>query len=131
MIRMTSQRQTVYDILSREAWHPTVDDIFFEAKKSLPKISQATIYRNLEGLIQDGLATKITTLNGPSRFEKAKTPHAHFECNKCGTIDDIFIDTKCIKSIMNDRALENYLTETVIVKVHGLCKSCKRGENEI
>ena len=125
MARMTEQRKVIYDILAKEAWHPTVDEIFLEAKKSLPRISQATVYRNIEALIQDGLATKIVGLSGPARFEKTKAPHAHFECRKCGAVKDIFIDTECINSIIDDKIIQQCATETVVVKLIGLCQSCR------
>ena len=126
MVRMTEQRKLIYEILSKEAWHPTVDDIFLEAKKSLPRISQATVYRNIEALIQDKLATKIIGVNGPARFEKTKEPHAHFECRMCGAVKDVFIDTECINSIMDDKVLKQCATETVVVKLLGLCQSCQK-----
>ena len=125
MVRMTEQRRVIYEILSREAWHPTVDELFLEAKKSLPRISQATVYRNIEALIQDDLATKIVGLNGPARFEKTKAPHAHFECRSCGAIKDIFIDTECINSIMDNKEIQQCATETIVVKLLGLCQVCR------
>ncbi len=125
VIRMTEQRRVLFDILGREAWHPTVDELFLEAKKVLPKISLATVYRNLEGLIEDGLATKILTRTGAARFEKTKEPHAHFECLECGKVTDVFVDTECLSSIMKNTVLDNHEVQAVTVEIVGLCRSCR------
>ena len=47
-LRMTHQREVVLHELRRCQNHPTADELYGRIKKKLPRISLATVYRNLE-----------------------------------------------------------------------------------
>ena len=49
-VRVSHQREKIREIVYNTYSHPTADKIFLEAKKSIPKISLGTVYRNLKQL---------------------------------------------------------------------------------
>ena len=59
--RYSKQREAVYNLLSATDTHPTADWIYAEAKKVIPDISIATVYRNLRELVRNGMAKSIST----------------------------------------------------------------------
>ena len=58
-LRLTPQRQQVYDVLLQKRDHPTAEEVFIRAKKAMPEISHATVYNCLDALVKSGLARQV------------------------------------------------------------------------
>ena len=58
-LRLTPQRQQVYDVLLHKRDHPTAEEVFIRAKKQMPEISHATVYNCLDALVKCGLARQV------------------------------------------------------------------------
>src|SRR5437870_11378897 len=56
----TRQRAAFFEYLSRVDHHPTAEEVFLAVKRELPRISLATVYKNLEALAACGTAAKLT-----------------------------------------------------------------------
>lgn len=89
---MTKQRKLVLSIVENSHRHPSAEEIFFEAKESMPSIALGTVYRNLNALHEEGKIRKITLPGASDRYDKAMIPHDHLICEKCGQIKDICLD---------------------------------------
>ena len=87
--RMTKQREVIMDELRKSKLHPTADDILLLARRSLPNISLATVYRNLDILVKSGKIRKIDAGQGKACYDGDMTEHFHLRCVKCGSIRDI------------------------------------------
>jgi Fur family ferric uptake transcriptional regulator len=79
-------------IISRLHTHPSAEDIYEEARKTMPNISLGTIYRNLDNLSDDGVISRIAVDDGKMRFEANTKKHYHINCIKCGKVEDAPID---------------------------------------
>ncbi|MCP4591741.1 MAG: transcriptional repressor [bacterium] len=87
--RNTRQRQVVLEELRKLASHPTAVELYEIARRRLPKISLATVYRNLELLTRMGIARKLETRGGQARFDGDLDRHYHVRCVNCGRVDDV------------------------------------------
>ncbi len=88
--RNTRQRAVILDILKKNPVHPTAEDIYREARRTLPNISLGTVYRNLNFLREQGLVREVRSHGDTSsRFEAELPPHAHFHCTECQTVVDL------------------------------------------
>ena len=87
--RFTEQRAAVYRFLSGEEAHPTADEVFLAVRSEVPGISLATVYKSLETLVGCGLATKLSHVGGPARYDGRTDPHPHAHCLACGRIFDL------------------------------------------
>ena len=58
-LRLTPQRQKVYDVLVQKRDHPTAEEVFIRAKKAMPEISHATVYNCLDALVQCGMVRQV------------------------------------------------------------------------
>ena len=54
-LRLTPQREVLLRVLSKAMGHPTADDMVQRVRKVLPTVSAATVYRNLQELVREGL----------------------------------------------------------------------------
>jgi len=88
-LRMTRQRQEVYEILLAHRDHPTATDVFLRAKPQLPNISLATVYSCLEALVEHGLVRQVNFEREPSRYCPNLEQHGHFHDRATGTIHDV------------------------------------------
>lgn len=87
--RMTAHRQRVYDTLCARRDHPTAGELFLRVRRRLPAISLATVYNCLDTLVACGMVKHVTCDRGPARFCPNLEEHAHFFCDRCGTILDV------------------------------------------
>lgn len=118
MERSTIQKQAVFEYLKGVKTHPSADVIFTAVRKKLPTISRGTVYRVLETLKKKREILEVA--KKPARFDADISPHAHFVCQKCGKIYDVF--DKNI-SLINKRTkvgkAENYQ-----IYLYGQCRNC-------
>jgi len=92
VFRETSQQQLILNFLLRSGAHLTAEDIFAEVKKNLPKISLATVYRNLKKLEDHNLIVSLSYSKGQTRYEFGSSLHPHFICLKCDDIVHVDMD---------------------------------------
>lgn len=87
--RNTRQRQVILEELRKVKTHPTAFELCDMARKRLPKISLATVYRNLELLAADGTVQKLDFGGAQSRYDGNATSHCHVRCLRCGKLADL------------------------------------------
>jgi Fe2+ or Zn2+ uptake regulation protein len=119
-LRLTPQRQQVYDVLVQKRDHPTAEEVFIRAKKAMPEISHATVYNCLDALVKSGLARQVTVERGAARFCPNMTEHGHFHCRRCGTIYDVDFPTE-LAGLVLPHGFQPQHNELII---HGICAAC-------
>ena len=87
------QRDIVYDVLKSTKEHPTADTVYEMARVCAPNISKGTVYRNLNQLVDNGMAIKVPGIFEKDRFDADTSRHSHLICEKCGAVID-FDDSK-------------------------------------
>lgn len=118
MQRYSRQREVVYDVLRTTKSHPTADMIYDEAKKVLPSISIATVYRNLREMAAEGKVRAVLTPDAKEHFDADLSAHAHFVCCSCGCVKDVAF---CGNP---ELAEEGFAADRCDVVFSGLCKNC-------
>lgn len=88
-LRLTRQRQEVYQVLMDKRDHPTAAEVFRRAKLRLPSISLATVYNCLEALVKHRLVRQVNFDREPSRYCPNLVEHGHFQDIDTGIIHDI------------------------------------------
>jgi Fe2+ or Zn2+ uptake regulation protein len=86
---LTRQRVAVYAYLRQVAHHPTAEEVFLAVKPNLPKISLATVYKNLEALVACGAISKLTYGDAAARYDMRTDHHYHTRCLECGKVSDL------------------------------------------
>lgn len=88
---MKKNAELIVSIINEANEHLTAEQIFFKAKEKNPRIVLATVYNNLNKLVDEG---KIRRLNfqGMTAFYDRAVKHDHLICQKCGKVKDVFLD---------------------------------------
>ena len=88
-LRKTRQRETVLLLVCSHCDHPTADWIHKEARRKIPGISLATVYRTLRLLKEKGLLLEFSGSGYPSRYDVTPYDHEHIRCVACGSVTDV------------------------------------------
>ena len=121
------QRKMIYDALCCTNEHPTADVIYRELREECPRLSLATVYRNLTQLCDAGMARRLRVNGSPDRFDANTCPHYHFCCEKCGEVSDVALPKNVLETLMAlDNGCEVYDCDVIF---YGVCAECVT-ENE-
>ena len=118
--RFTEQRRHVYDVLQQKRDHPTAEEVFIRAKRTMPEISHATVYNCLDALVQCGLVRQVQLERGATRFCPNMQEHCHYFCAACGAVFDVALPP-------NSTAMprpRGFKVDHYEIAVHGLCADC-------
>ena len=119
-LRLTPQREHVYNVLLGDRDHPTAEQVFLRAKKAMPDISMATVYNCLDALVTSGLVKQVNLDRGATRFCPNMHEHCHFYCESCGGVYDIDL-TRARPEIPMPRGFKATQLE---LSIRGLCPDC-------
>ncbi|MDO8445186.1 MAG: transcriptional repressor [Deltaproteobacteria bacterium] len=123
-VRKSRQREVMLEVLKGTKSHPTADWIYQEVRKSLPKISLGTVYRNLKLLKERGEILELHYGDGQSRFDGNTENHYHFNCQGCGKVYDVEGPLK--KDMERDIAEKlGFVITHHRVEFYGVCRECR------
>jgi Fur family peroxide stress response transcriptional regulator len=121
-LRLTAQREHVYQVLLTKKDHPTAEEVFIRAKRGMPEISMATVYNCLDALVNCGLVRQVNHDREATRFCSNMQPHHHFYCDECGGAHDIDrVDETSEPPVAMPRGFKPTRYE---VTIRGLCPEC-------
>lgn len=115
-------RMMIYDFLSENKNHPTVDEIYQALNQFLPTLSKTTVYNVLNLLIKNDLVEAINTSDNEKRYELKIDDHSHFTCMECGTIFDI----PRVETTYDKSKLPQFNIVHEQVNLLGVCNSCMK-----
>ena len=119
----TIQRRVIMEELSLLKSHPTADDLFQIVRIRLPKISLATVYRNLADLAAAGKIRKSELPGGKAHFETKLEPHFHLRCVHCEAIKDLPLSRSEVEDFLKDKVTRR--VQDFELCFSGLCRSCQ------
>ncbi len=87
-LRLTRPRRIILDVVRATDAHPTAAFVYRRVRRRLPRVSLATVYRNLRMLAAEGFLAERADEAG-MRFDGNTGPHDHFTCLACRRIYDV------------------------------------------
>ena len=125
--RMTSQRMAILHVLHHSGEHLSPTDVYEQARKELPGLTETTVYRTLEFLVENGLARPTHIGNGHLVYEIANHDHHHLKCHNCGNEMEVehALLTKLYRQL---ETASGYRLTDSHVTFFGLCPNCQKGE---
>src|SRR5713226_9782672 len=123
--RATPQLAAVYEALQGDHSHPSADEIYLRVRKTLPRISLGTVYRNLQRLVREGKIRMVLLGGRVARYDPMVAEHDHFICQQCGRVEDVLLerDRRMTLAPLMD---EGFAVTAHSMAIHGVCQSCGR-----
>lgn len=120
-LKVTPQRVAIVEELYLNG-HMNIDDLYKKLLAKFPSISLATIYKNINAMIEKVFLSEVKLPNSKSVFELVKDEHAHLVCSSCGNIEDITVDTKDLLSTVSSKSQFKISSASLVMS--GVCSSC-------
>ncbi len=84
MQRRTRQRDTIRAVIERANRPLDVQDVLARARRHVPRLGIATVYRTINALLADGIIVPVEIPGRPVTYERANLRHHHhFYCTAC------------------------------------------------
>ena len=122
-LRMTESRKAIMSALCGARWHPTADEVYLTVRKVVPRVSLATVYRNLDFLAKAGMIRTVAVAGEQRRYDGSLSEHHHIRCSVCGRIDDVdLVHPLNISELLSND--ERYDVQGYTLCFVGVCKEC-------
>ncbi len=121
-LKVTPQRLGILTLMHR-AGHIDIEELSVQIKKQFSSISLATLYKNINAMLKNGLISEVKVPNMKSKYEILKPPHVHLLCQSCSEFIDLDLNTD---TLLNEASRKSHykLLETNVV-LSGLCEKCQ------
>jgi Fur family peroxide stress response transcriptional regulator len=123
-LKLTPQRMVIFRILSESNQHVTVDQVYQKASAEYPMLSPATVYRNMEQMVDAGLLTRLDLGGSSMRYDTNLEEHHHFVCTECGKVSDVYLEDIQYKMDANRSHLEKAKINSLDLHLQGICEEC-------
>ena len=121
--RVTPQRIAIMEILTTARNHLLPAEIFRQAEIKIPGINEATVYRTLDFLANEGVIHRSMIDSNQVIYEMAPKHH-HLICRDCG--QEIEINHTIIEEMYaNIEKITGYCLDSGHLIIYGLCPVCK------
>jgi len=122
---MTSQRLAILHVLRHAGTHLSPQEVYQQARRDLPGLTEPTVYRTLDFLAQNGFARPAQTGNGHLRYQIAGDDHHHVVCRMCG--DEVEIEHTLLENLYRElESTSGYLRIDSHITFFGVCPKCQR-----
>ena len=122
-LKVTPQRVAIVEELFKNG-HMNIDDLYKKLLSKFPSVSLATIYKNINAMVEKVFLSEVKIPNSKSVYELVKTEHVHLVCSCCGNIEDIMLDPS---SIINEvSTLSSFKINSTNIVLSGICSKCTK-----
>lgn len=124
--RNTRQRAVILRHVRLARTHPTVLEVWRSVRAELPRVSLATVYRNLHRLAESGEILRLV-VGKEYRFDGNRAPHLHCLCRRCGALLDAPLPVSLERKLRDAVEAKGFTPQEVKVRIKGLCAACSVG----
>ncbi len=122
-LKVTPQRVAIVEELYKNG-HMNVDDLYKNLLEKFPSISLATIYKNINAMVEKIFLNEVKIPEAKPVYELIKESHSHLVCSNCGKIEDIMINTDVLEASLS--SLSDFKVSNTEVIFSGTCCSCQK-----
>ncbi len=123
--RLTAARKAIIALLDASPSPIGAADILTSLKKKKTGVDRATVYRELEFLVAEGIAESVRFEGRAMLYELAGTHHHHAVCLECGRVQDIDADAELEAAERRIATRAGFKLLRHSFELFGLCKKCR------
>ncbi|MCJ7534581.1 MAG: transcriptional repressor [Anaerolineales bacterium] len=121
--RLTPQRLAILDVLRNSQGHLSPTEIYQRVAQAIPGMTEATVYRTLSFLGEQGLVLVAHLGKGQLVYEYAEHDHHHLICSQCGDMQEI--DHQQLKDLYEQFTQKTgYQIHSIHTTFFGHCPDC-------
>lgn len=129
--RVTQERLTLFDEIFTLHGHIDAEELLESMVERGQKISRATVYRNLDLLVECGLVLKHRLGRGRYVFEHVHTGqrHDHLVCSDCGRVAE-FVSPGIAALQQEICRAHGFVPGRHSLQITGLCRDCSGRQDD-
>ena len=121
MERNTRQRSAICEAIAQADRPLLPQEVLDAARKEVPGLGIATVYRNLKVLVEEGELQAVNLPGENARFELlGHQHHHHFQCRRCQRVFDVH----ACPGDLSQMAPQGFTVEDHDLTLYGRCKDC-------
>ena len=126
--RATKQGSAVRDALQSAGGFRSAQDVYAALRAEGGSVGLSTVYRHLQGLVDDGVVDVIQTPDGEATYRycgelREGHHHHHLVCRRCGRTEEI--EGRAVERWAGEVAkAHGYAEVDHTVELFGLCPKC-------
>ncbi|MPW26785.1 transcriptional repressor [Alkalibaculum sp. M08DMB] len=124
-IKPSFARIKIFEYLSNNHIHPTIDEIYHALIDEIPTLSKTTVYNTMKIFIDNKLVKLVSIEDTETRYDINVQIHGHFKCESCGKIYDFNVD---LHNLLTDD-LNGYNIHEKNIYFKGICNTCSNNSN--
>ena len=121
-LKVTPQRVGILSLMHTMG-HIDIEELFLQIKKEFSSISLATLYKNVNAMLEKHLITEIKVPNFKAKYEIVKEPHIHLLCKECNEFIDLDVNIGSVVSEASQKS--HYKLEDSCIVLSGICEKCQ------
>lgn len=124
-MRLTPERLALLDEIYRQHGHIDAEEILAGLRAAGQKVSRATVYRNLELLVEIGLVQRQRLGRNRYLYEHVHIGqrHDHLACRRCGRVVE-FVSPSIQAMLGEICRAHGFSREDRQLQILGLCQAC-------
>ena len=122
-LKATPQRLEIANALDYNG-HMTIEKLYEVLLKKFNSISLATIYKNINLMVENAFIQEVKIPNNKSVYELTKETHSHIVCRKCNTIQDITLDLSQTAQLASQTS--HFKIDKADLVLSGVCQKCQQ-----
>ena len=126
-LKYTAQREAILKTLYDHPDHFTPENLYMLVKENYPDLNTGitTVYRTLNLLEENNIATSISFGAAGKKFELGNKPHHdHLICVECGKI--VEFENQEIEELQEKIAkMHDFKLTDHLMQLYGICKACQ------
>jgi Fur family ferric uptake transcriptional regulator len=126
--RSTRQRSLLLELVGESEAFKSAQEIHRELRNRGETVGLATIYRNLQRLVDEELVDTVRNEQGEMLFRQCvrQRHHHHLVCRGCGRV--VEVDGPAVETWASSAATEHGFTDVAhTAEIFGLCPDCGAG----
>ena len=123
-MRATRQREHVLERLGQAPTPLSAQELFVDLRAAGTPVALATVYRQLQGLAEEGVADRLVRDTGEVAFRLcASGHHHHLICDSCGRVEEVR-DCRLDQWASHLASEHGFRDVAHAAEFHGTCRDC-------
>lgn len=120
----SSKREAIFKTIESTKSHPSAKWVYEQLKDEIPNLSLGTVYRNIALFKEQGKIIAVANIDGEERIDADISDHAHFVCERCHGVYDLFISEP--SPLEKELSHNGYEINRKNVVFYGICQKCSK-----
>lgn len=121
--RRTRQLAAVQAVVREAHDHPSAEEVHRRVRRTLPRVSLGTVYRNLQKLAAQQEVRVVQLADRAARYDGMLDDHDHFLCERCGAVTDLARSRSATPKCA-ELGRAGYVVRAHAMTLYGVCPRC-------